>query len=216
MEKQAMVTVIACILTCWQSAWAQRPPAEQARRRIMEQRTRIADERVSRQAEVIRLEQMVERLEGRVAKLERALLGTDRFPSLTMIEAEAELRLAESQVAETERRHAEEEASITQVESDRLKLVRARSRLQFAKAARKDRLLELDVARIHAERKLLSETNKMKQLERLLTKGIGAPEGRKLQGFRVEEAQAELTRAMERLELHRRMGSNAEVSVEKE
>ncbi|MBP89982.1 MAG: hypothetical protein CMJ64_25280 [Planctomycetaceae bacterium] len=131
----AQLVVIACLVVFASTETPGQPPeTNRIESELQAGRSRIRGERVSRQVEVIRLEKAIERLQERVTRLERLSLRTTQFPAITVMEAEAELRYAESQLEESARLHEKGELSEARVASGRLSVVRARAQLEIARA----------------------------------------------------------------------------------
>ena len=107
------------------------------------QRTRIGDERVQRQVEVNRLERSIERLGARVKRLERLALGSSQFPAVTVLEAEAELRYAESVLQATEQAVGRGELSQTRLAADRQRMLTDQTIQIVASGVQKDTAVEV-------------------------------------------------------------------------
>lgn len=217
MNKVMYTVLAACILVVLaKENGAQPPRGVRLKNELDSQRSRINTERVLRQVEVGRLEQTLEQLDARVRRLERLMMATGRFPAITVMEAEAELALAETTLRASEEAHASGALSAARLAVDRLAAVRARAQLEMAKAAQQDRLIELELDVIHAERQLLNETQRLKGLERTLARGYGSPDRRQLLRLEIDRAQKELDRAKARLQSQQRTAAPGDEATQAE
>lgn len=205
-----LVVIVCVVAWCAQPAPSQPPRANRLKIELEEGRNRTTEQRVARQVEVIRLEKMIEHLQSRVTWLERQLLGTNQFPAITVLEAQATLQFAEAQLKATEQLQEKGAASETQVAGDQLAVVRARGQLAVAKAAQADRTVALEIEVTRAQRRLAEETQKQEQLQKLVVRGYGSEDGLRLQESAVELAQQELQRAQGRLALQHEIGGEKE------
>lgn len=173
-------------------------------------RSNVGDERVSRQAEILRLQQMIDRLDSRVQRLERQAVSPAQLPVFTITESQAALQFAELQLAASELAFKNQEVSELQVAAHRMDLARSRTQLEIAHAVHDDRTLALETSLAYAERRLVEETRKQQQLQRMVAKGYSPAEGLELQAIDLEIARKELSRERARMELHKKMAGIAD------
>lgn len=206
MSTSRTVICLLVLLGTQTDTLAQQPPVRRLDRDLETERNRISRERTSRQTEVARLERMVERLQERVVQLERRLFGSTQFPAITVNEAEAVLRFAKKRLDEDESLLEEGRLAESQVEADRLAVIRAKAQLSIAQAARRERSVILDIERIDAEKTVAEENRKLDQLRSLLAKGFGTTSNLELQKLVVARAEKELQRVKIRAAVHEETG----------